>query len=177
MGDGPLDQTPLETPVDCEALAERYDEWRQRVRRMHPRFEEAPSGDGAWATPSRPIAESRVMLVTSAGVHHRRDPAFDLEDPGGDGSFRTIDGSPTAGDLIASHGHYDTAAANTDVNVVFPIDALKAMHRAGLVGDLSTVHFGFMGFIPDPTKLGALIDALIGSVREAAPDVVVLSPG
>lgn len=177
MGEGPLDLMSLDTSVDCDALTERYEEWRQRVRRMHPRFEEVPSGDGAWAAPGRPIAESRVMLVTSAGVHHRQDPAFDLADPGGDGSFRTIDRSSTARDLIASHGHYDTEAANTDVNVVFPIDALKAMHHQGLVGDLSPVHFGFMGFIPDPKKLGTLLDALIDSVRESAPDVVVLSPG
>jgi D-proline reductase (dithiol) PrdB len=144
---------------------------------MHPRFEEVPSGNGAWAALGRPIAESRVMLVTSAGVHHRQEPAFDLTDPGGDGSFRTIDCLATARDLIASHGHYDTEPANTDVNVVFPIDALKELKRQGRVGDLSPVHFGFMGFIPDPKKLGTLLDALVGSVRQSAPDAVVLSPG
>lgn len=177
MGEGPLDLTPSTPPVDCDGLAERYGEWRQRVRRMHPRFEEVPPGDGSWAAPRKPLAESKVMLVTSAGVHERQDPSFDLDDPGGDATFRTIGAASAARDLVATHGHYDTAAANTDVNVVFPIDALKAMHRTGAVGELSPVHFGFMGFIPDPRKLGSLIEALTGSVRQEAPDVVVLSPG
>lgn len=165
--------------VDCSELLPRYAEWCERVQRMHPAFGEAGDDGGrpAWTNAIRAPSESRVMLVSSAGVHGRSDPPFDLKNGCGDESIRRIRGDTTVGELVASHAHYDTEAANEDINVVFPLDALRSLRDAGSVGAVSDVHLGFMGFVPDPGTLRLLVDHVVSEVLEAAPDIVVLSPG
>ena len=36
-----------------------------------------------WVKPAKPLAESRLALVTSAGLHLREDKPFNRDDPGG----------------------------------------------------------------------------------------------
>ena len=38
----------------------------------------------------RPLSESRLALVTTGGVHLPDGPRFDIDDPGGDCSYREI---------------------------------------------------------------------------------------
>ena len=72
------------------------------------------------ATLGRPLAESTLAIVTSAGLHCRGDEPFGREDPG----FRVIPSDTAAADILQSHSSlaFDKTAFIRDINVVFPID-------------------------------------------------------
>lgn len=110
---------------------------------------------------ARPLAEARVALVTSCGVHLRADPPFETRATHADASFRALPGDVRAADVAITHGHYDEADARADLNVVFPIDRLRELAAAGAIGSVAAWHYGFMGSIPRPARL----------VRETAPEV------
>ena len=53
-----------------------------------------------WATLAKPLAECRVAIVTTAGVHLRSQESFDMETANGDPTFREIPDDTPAGELI-----------------------------------------------------------------------------
>ena len=133
-----------------------------------------------WTPAGKPLAESKVGLVTTAGIHHKTQPPFDMTDPTGDPSFRTIDVSRPLSELMITHDYYDHSDAERDINIVFTIERLRELKREGLIGKVSKIHYGFMGHIT-----GKHIQTLI---NDKAPevahrmmadkvDIVVLTPG
>lgn len=119
--------------------------------------------DIPWSPIRKPLSECKVALVTTAGVHHRDQKPFDMNDRDGDPTFRVIDISRPVEDLMITHDYYDHSDADKDVNIVFPVQRLMGFKSAGYIGNLSENHFGFMGHI-----VGRHIETLI---RETAPDV------
>lgn len=79
------------------------------------------------------LKEMRIALATAAGVHLKSDTRFNLA---GDPTYREIpDGVPSE-DLMVSHGGYDNADVNRDVNAMFPIDRLHELVKAGFLKKL-----------------------------------------
>ena len=103
-----------------------------------------------WATLRRPVRQSVVALVTTAGVHLKSDRPFDMEDPDGDPSFRVLPSDTRPADLTITHKYYDHSAADRDINVVLPVDRLRELHKAGQVGGMAPFHYSFMGHIDGP---------------------------
>jgi D-proline reductase (dithiol) PrdB len=138
-------------------------------------FEEIP-----WAEVSKPLNQSKIAVVTTAGLHHRSQENFDMGDPHGDPSFRVLDTVTIEQDYRITHDYYDHRDAERDLNVVFPVTRLKEMQESGFVGALAEWHFSLMGHIEGPH-----IDALVGETapRVAAMlnqdrvEVVLLTPG
>jgi D-proline reductase (dithiol) PrdB len=125
------------------------------------------------------LAKASVALVTAAGVHRRDQPAFNIADELGDLSFRTIGGDTAAADLMVTHHHYDHTDADRDVNVVFPLDALRDLARDGVIGAVAPEHVGFMGYTMQLRRMYEETAPEIAErvERESRPDVVVLSGG
>lgn len=169
----------LEGPaLDAGDLGERYADWLERIAAMHQDAAALANPAPAFSPLRRPLSEARVGLITSAGAHVRGDEPFDVADPHGDPSFRLIPDDVDLHEIDFAHSHYDTARAEEDPNVVFPLDTLHELVTDGVVGAAAPRHVGLMGFNPDPRRL----------VRETVPrvvelfsadevDVVVLSPG
>ncbi len=107
----------------------------------------AESGEVPWSPPRVPLAQASVALVTSAGVHLKRDQPFDMRNPDGDASFRVIPGGSALHDLTITHDYYDHRAADRDVNCVFPLERLRELAAAGKVGRVAPRHIGTMGHI------------------------------
>src|SRR2546425_9828976 len=84
-----------------------------------------------------------------------------MENPRGDASFREIPGDVAASQLMITHDYYDHAAADRDVNTVFPLERLRELAPLGV--RVAPRHFGFMGHV-----LGAERERL---TRETAPEV------
>ena len=105
------------------------------------------SEDIPWTPAVKPLADCRLALVTTAGVHHRNQHPFDMRDPQGDPSFRTIDIREPLDDLMITHDYYDHADADRDINVVFPIAGALELAREGFVREVARRHYGFMGHI------------------------------
>ena len=79
------------------------------------------------------LKEMRIAMATAAGVHLKSDTRFNLA---GDTTYREIpDGVPSE-DLMVSHGGYDNADVNRDVNAMFPIDRLHELVKDALLKKL-----------------------------------------
>lgn len=130
-----------------------------------------------WTPLAKPLAEARVALITTCGVHLATDPPFDLQTAHGDVSFREIPGDAPLTDLTISHGHYDERDARRDLNVVFPLERLRELAAEGLIGAVAPRHYGFMGSIKRPARLIAdTAPEVARRLRADAVDVVLLTP-
>jgi D-proline reductase (dithiol) PrdB len=143
--------------------------------RRSPKSEEIP-----WAPPSKPLDESKVGVVTTAGVHHRWQKPFDMTDPEGDPTFREIDATRPLSDLMITHDYYDHRDADRDINVVFPVGRLRELEAEGIIGELAERHYGFMGHI-DGRHVHTLINETAPEVADRfkadGVDIVLLTPG
>ena len=128
----------------------------------------------AFVRPAKPLAEAKGALVASGGVYQAGQVAFHHKD---DTSYRRIPTDVATADLRTSHFAYDMTDARVDPNVVFPIDALRAMVDAGTIGSLTTHALTFMGGIYSQRRLTEeLIPELSKEIAAMEPDVVLLVP-
>jgi D-proline reductase (dithiol) PrdB len=128
----------------------------------------------------RPLREARVAIVTAGGVHLSEQAPFDMTDPEGDGSYRVVPlGTPPSA-LRITHDYYDHAAADRDINCVFPLDRLGELARAGEIGEAGPRHVGMMGHLSG-AALGMLVDRSAGAIaalfQQDAVDLVLAVPG
>ncbi len=168
-------------------MSRRWNQWISwiytRVPALSRRFAaglDPVAGAVPW-TPARvPLEYATVAVVTLAGVHLRSQPAFDMQNADGDASFRVIPGAVSAADLTITHDYYDHAAADQDVNVVFPLDRLRELAAAGRIGRVAPRHVGAMGHIlhrEERRLVAESAPAIARLLKEDGVDYVVLSPG
>lgn len=133
-----------------------------------------------WAPFQKPLNESIIAIVTTAGVHLKDQPLFDMKDPDGDPSFRELPSATPSHDYKITHDYYDHADADRDLNIVFPVGRLMEMERAGVIKAAAKVNYGFMGHIT-----GRHVDTLIkksapevaARLKKENADAVLLTPG
>jgi D-proline reductase (dithiol) PrdB len=120
--------------------------------------------------------EAVFALITTAGVHLKTQPVFDVE--GGDPSVRFIPSSINENELMISHTHFDRSDADRDINCVFPLFRLRELATAGIIGGAARTHYGLMGYIPDTSPLiDVTIPLIIKQLKEDKVDAVILNPG
>ena len=141
---------------------------RHLLDKACPPFDSEP-----WVT-GPPLAERRVAIVTSAGLHRRDDRSFDIQDTG----YRVIDGRLSGDDLVMTHAsvNFDRTGFQQDTNVVFPIDRLRELEAAGEVGSVARFHYSVMGAGWLPHEIEPTVRELAGLLREDAVNAVLLSP-
>jgi D-proline reductase (dithiol) PrdB len=132
-----------------------------------PEFEKAPR------TSPPPLAQARVALVTTAALHDPVDETI----RGGDQSFRLIEASQP---VVLGHGspNFDRSGWLADPNVVFPVDRLGELARAGRIGSVASRHISFAGNQPDVTLSTLRLDsgpAAAGLLREDGVHVVLIT--
>lgn len=133
-----------------------------------PRFEQRP-----WVRGPR-LAQRRVAIVSTAGLHVRGDRPFGA----GGMDYRVIPGDVAAGDLVMSHMsvNYDRSGFQEDWNVAFPLDRLKELARVHLIGSVAAYHYSFMGAVSPVTNYEAKAKELAQLLRQDRVDAVLLSP-
>ena len=128
---------------------------------------------------SKPLNQSSVALVTTAGLRTTEQSGFDHSNKRGDSTFREIPTSIEAQTLIESHRSYafDHLGLAADTNLAFPLDRFRELESRGVIGQLNHRHFSFMGSIVGP---GMLIEETAPQVakmlREDGVDVAFLTP-
>jgi D-proline reductase (dithiol) PrdB len=128
-----------------------------------------------WTPVTKPLSEMKVALATAAGVHLKTQDRFNFA---GDTTFRMIPGDTPSSDLMVSHGGYDNADANKDVNCMFPIDRMRELEKDGVIKEFSDVNFGFMGGGGDQTAFHDVTGPEIArQLKEANVDAVLLTAG
>ena len=95
-----------------------------------------------WAPVTKPLSEMKIALATAAGVHHKEDKRFNLA---GDFTWRKVYNDRPSSSLMVSHGGYDNADVNKDINCMFPIDRMNELAAEGFIKGVAPVHAGFMG--------------------------------
>ena len=126
-------------------------EYISRIRDNYARLGYAPyawvdntKAPPPWTPLRKPLGECRLALVASGGVYAAGQVAFHWRD---DTTWRAIPMSVRTEDLRATHFAYDLTDARRDPNVVFPIDALRALAAEHVIGELCANAYTFMGGI------------------------------
>lgn len=133
-----------------------------------PPFETSPFVTGP------PLAERRVAIVTSAGLHRRDDRNFSLRDL----SFRVIPGDIATADLVMTQSsvNYDRTGFQQDANVVFPIDRLRELENAEEIGEVADYHYAINGAGWLPHEIEPTARELAGLLKEDGVNAVLLVP-
>ena len=131
---------------------EALSEVQRQMLQMFPCMEH---DDTPWAPMRKPLSESRVALVTSAGLHLRGDQPFITDTQGGDSSYRVIPRGTAAADIIQSHVSigFDHTSIYRDINVTYPIDRLEELREQGVIGSLADNNYSFMGALRDGSRV------------------------
>ena len=130
----------------------------------------------------KPLRESKVALISSAGVAMKTDRPFDQEGERrnpwwGDPSYRALPVSATEADVRLYHLHIDPRPSQQDLNCLLPLARLKELERLGEIGAAADQHYSMMGYILQPeTLLKETVPAMIHDLRAERADVVVLVP-
>ncbi len=133
------------------------------------------SPEPVWTPVEKELQEMKVAFVTAAGVHRKQDKKFNLA---GDHTFREIPDDTPASDLMVTHGGYDNADANKDINCMFPLDRLHELAEEGFIKESAPTHFGFMGGGGDQVKLKEETGPeIVDIIKNEGVDAVVLTAG
>lgn len=122
------------------------------------------------------LATATVALVSATGVYAPGQDPFPTEDPG-DITYRTIEAATETGALQIAHHHYDHSEADTDPNIVFPLDSLRELAAEGVIAAVNDKHFSY-GFT---TRLRELYEKtfpeLADKIERSKTKLVLLTAG
>jgi D-proline reductase (dithiol) PrdB len=104
-----------------------------------------------WTPVTKALADSKVALLTTAGLSMKDDTPFDMElerkrPTRGDPSWRRLRADATSQSIEANHLHIDTGYIERDLNVALPLDRLRGLVNEGVVGAMADSHYSIMGY-------------------------------
>lgn len=107
-----------------------------------------------WTPLRKSLAESRLGIVSSAGLSVPAQEPFNTKAKGGDPTFREIPASIDVAELLENHRSqsWDHRGLEQDKNLGFPIQRCRELVERGRVGSLSERHISVMGSITAPGR-------------------------
>ncbi len=177
--------SPAPPPEDA---ARTVDPWRfaggflQRV--LSARIPDALQvNDIPWSPVAKPLSESRVALLSTAGISSKEDEPFDMEferkNPmRGDPSWRRLPADATAERIVANHLHIDTGYIERDLDVALPVARLAELAAAGEVGSVAPSHYSVMGYQGNDTTAleQESAPAIAEAMKSEEVDLALLAP-
>ncbi len=148
-------------------------------RQMLEFFPCMESDDVPWTPLGKPLAESTVAIVTTAGLHLRDDKPFNRDHPGGESTYRILPGDADNADIVQSHFSigFDRTAIYRDINVTYPIDRMRELVENGTVGVLASNNYSFMGALRDCTVVAEQTGPEVAQrLKDEGVDLVFLTP-
>ena len=135
-----------------------------------------------WTKLAKPVAQSRVALISSGGIALKTDKPFDQEGEKrnpwwGDPSYRILPDGVTTENIKVYHQHVNPTFPERDINCLLPVDRLKELEASGEIGSSAPRHYSYMGYILMPEQLLAeTTPAIIRNLQEDEVEIVVLVP-
>jgi D-proline reductase (dithiol) PrdB len=136
-----------------------------------------------WAPVTKPLSESRVALLSTAGLSMKEDTPFDMDGERkrpswGDPSWRKLRADATADAIVANHLHIDTGYIERDLNVALPLDRLRALADEGAIGCVAETHYSIMGFqgSDSSTLENESAPAIAAAMKSEGVDLALLAP-
>jgi D-proline reductase (dithiol) PrdB len=139
-----------------------------------PDFHYAHYDSIPWTPFGKTVDAACVGLVTTGGVHLRRDPAFAGID---DASYREIPAMAQASDLTVSHPFFEAAELEQDIDALLPLTRLRELQDLGVIGRIAPRHFSFMGVVPHWERLEEQAKEVAEKLVSAGVEAVILTPG
>ena len=142
-----------------------------------------PQREIPWTSLSKPLGESTVALVSSAGLALKSDRPFDQagekKNPWwGDPSYRMIPRLASAEDVELYHLHIHPRLVRQDMNTIFPLQRLRELEDCGEIGRSANNHYSYMGYILQPGELlEKSVPSMIRQMKQDHVGIVVLVPG
>ncbi len=139
-------------------------------RRIHPT---------PWHVLDTPLSESRVALISSAGMVAPDQEPFSRSVSGGDVSFRILPADTDLTTLRLTHKSraFSRDGIHADPNLALPLDRLRELAAAGTIGSVSPRHLSFMGSVTAPGRLVAkTAPAAVDVLEEDGVDIALLVP-
>lgn len=129
----------------------------------------------AFSVPARPLAESRLGMISTAGTYVQGQVAYYYKD---DTGIRAIPNDTPMGKIRFSHimENY-LVEARQDPATVFPSQVLGKLRSTGLIGELADNYYSCMGGIYSQKRVRAeLIPRLTEAIDEQRLDLLFLVP-
>ena len=145
--------------------------------RYGPLAEEIP-----WAPVRKPLAKSRISVVSTAGLNMKGDTPFDMESERkrpswGDPTWRRLTRDVSTETIEANHLHIETRHLKADLDVCFPVPLLRELEAEGVVGEVAPSHYSIMGFQgPDLRRLEPSCVAIADAMAAEAVDIALFVP-
>ena len=132
------------------------DSYRFLPRSFRPLYEGRgpfPGEEGSvWAPFEKRLSESRVALLTSAGLYVKgSQPSFDTvreqaHPEWGDPTWRAIPSSAQPDELAVAHLHINDEDITSDPEIALPMRLLGELTGEGVLGGATAGHISVMGF-------------------------------
>jgi len=136
-----------------------------------------------WAPVRKRLAESRVALLSTAGLSMKDDAPFDMEGERkkptwGDPTWRRLRSDATSDSIEANHLHIDTSYILRDLNVALPLDRLRTLADEGVVGSVADSHYSIMGYqgSDSSTLENQSAPEIAETMRNEEVDLAILAP-
>jgi len=132
-----------------------------------------------WTPLVKPLATSRLALVSSAGFIAPGQEPFDGSIRGGDPSFREIPADLSPMSLINTHRSqsFDHAGLEEDPNLALPLKRVRELVGEGRIGEVNHRHLSFMGSLTATGRfVRETVPEAVGKLVEDGVDVALLVP-
>ena len=175
-------------PVDLIELATRLQAEGYQSRPLNERYRYT---EGPFTQSGRPVAESRVALLTSSGHYATGDDPAPLgiesmtqqqaEEKIGDflreaPTLSEIPVSSLADVIEVRHGGYDVRGSITDHNVSLPLGRLRELEQEGIIGSLHETAYSFVGACAQTRLINHTAPEWADRLKSTGSDVVLLIP-
>ena len=125
----------------------------------------------------KPLAECKLVFISTSGVQPRGTVPFDTVHPVGDYSVRRVPSAARVDELEIHQLKYPTAGAARDLNVIFPIERLRELATEGVIGGLTDNFYTFIGYNMDPERLErTLAEDIAAAVSDEGADIALAAP-
>ena len=147
--------------------------------------------DGSFTLLSKPVSESRLLLLTSSGHFVEGDdpkPLWALNMTQEEATARveeflkeapqlsSIPIETTKERLCVRHGGYDISGAQADPNVVFPVESLCELMQEGAIGEIAAQAYSFVGACSQKRLLNRTAPQWVEIFKQQHIDAVLLVP-
>ncbi len=183
------DESPLEAQSHS-SLRNGYS-WVRALEMRYPGWHLHPVEGFSFCLPLKELSESRIAMVSLAGVYRRGQKPFSTS-PGiipahlramkfrdeGDCSFREVPLEADSTELLIAHAHYDHREADDDINCVFPMMRLVELEVEGFIGECAGIHYSLMGYVPEVQRIIDTISVeVIPRLKDQEVEAVLVSGG
>jgi D-proline reductase (dithiol) PrdB len=138
-------------------------------------------GEIPFAPLSKPLSETKMSAVSTAGISLKTDTPFDMEREKkeplyGDPTYRSIPKKTTGAEVNVNHLHIKTGYINEDINVMLPVGRMEELAAEGVIGGLAPTAYSFYGYQWNNDFLDQAIAPMTEGMLAEGVEAVLLTP-